>query len=206
MMFSATWSSQIQALATLLRPGAVRIQVAGVPPSITQQVEMLPKAARAKRLRELLRNFEAGTKVLLFAVFKKEAKELGKMLPGEGVQAFVLEGGMSQAARARSMQGFRDSGTGAATANSKCVVLVATDVASRGLDIPDVSHVVNFSFGLSAEGYVHRIGRCGRAGRRGLAITFVTDGDERFAPYLIQVLRQAKQPVPENLAQMADMY
>ncbi|CAE8729311.1 unnamed protein product, partial [Polarella glacialis] len=71
------------------------------------------------------------------------------------------------------------------------------------LDVPDVTHVVNYSLGLSVDGYVHRIGRCGRAGRQGTAVTFVTDGDERYAGPLLKLLDEARQPVPPGLRDMA---
>ena len=91
-------------------------------------------------------------------------------------------------------------------------------LSGAGLDVPDVSHVVNYSLGLSAprleslrsghfsvqiDGYVHRIGRCGRAGRPGLAVTFLTDGDERHAGALLRLLREAQQGIPPGLPEMA---
>merc|ERR1712224_655023 len=102
------------------------------------------------------------------------------MLESEGYNAFAMQGNMSQSARAKTLQSFRDA---------PFAVLVATDLAARGLDVRDVTHVVNFSLGLSVDSYVHRIGRCGRAGRKGRAITFVTDGDERHAEHLLRVLK-----------------
>jgi len=108
---------------------------------------------------------------------------------------------MSQSARSRAMQAFRDGDAS---------VLVATDVAARGLDVAEVTHVINFSFGLSIENYVHRVGRCGRAGRKGEAITFFTDGDEKFAPELLELQHRSamaagqKAPVPSQwLREMA---
>jgi superfamily II DNA/RNA helicase len=136
----------------------------------------------------------------VFVLYKNEAKELAKMLSGEGFSAWALEGDMSQTARTASMQGFRD----ATAKGGRSTILVATDVAARGLDVPDVTHVVNFSLGLSADSYVHRIGGCGRAGRKGTAVTFVSDGDERHASELLRVLRQAGQHVPMGLQQMAE--
>mmetsp|Transcript_106574 Transcript_106574/g.300030 ORF Transcript_106574/g.300030 Transcript_106574/m.300030 type:complete len:736 (+) Transcript_106574:73-2280(+) len=200
MLFSATWSKQTQCLAASLRPEAVHIAVSGVPPSIEQKVQLIPKVARGKRLREILGALPAYSKVLVFVLYKKEASELARMLAAEGRLAWSLQGDMSQGARTVAMQSFRNA-SGAA-----CTVLVATDVAARGLDVPDVTHVINFSFGLSPESYVHRIGRCGRAGRRGQAITFVTEGDERFASHLLQVLRAARQPIPKGLVEMAELY
>ena len=78
-------------------------------------------------------------------------------------------------------------------------VLVATDVAARGLDISGVTHVINFSVGMNIDMYVHRIGRCGRAGRAGIAHTFIVDGDERMVRPLIEILERNRQPVPREL-------
>jgi superfamily II DNA/RNA helicase len=133
----------------------------------------------------------------VFVLFKQEAKALAKMLVSEGYNAFAMQGNMSQSSRAKTLQSFRDAPS---------AVLVATDLAARGLDVQGVSHVINFSLGLSMDSYVHRIGRCGRADRKGVAVSFVTDGDERHAQQLVQVLEQARQPVPPGLREMALSY
>jgi superfamily II DNA/RNA helicase len=139
--------------------------------------------------------------VLVFVLYKKEATDIGKMLVSRGFSAVALQGDMSQSARTRAMQAFRDG---------EASVLVATDVAARGLDVAAVSHVINFSFGLSVENYVHRVGRCGRAGRKGVATTFFVDGDEKFAPALLELRHRSaiaagqKPPVPSQwLREMA---
>ena len=139
--------------------------------------------------------------MLVFVLYKKEATDIGKMLVSRGFSAVSLQGDMSQSARSRAMQTFRDG---------EASVLVATDVAARGLDVAEVTHVINFSFGLSVENYVHRVGRCGRAGRKGEAITFFVDGDEKFAPELLELLHRSavaagqKTPVPSQwLREMA---
>lgn len=198
LLFSATWGSQTELLAVLLQ-SPLKVTVAGIPRVISQEVELIPKASRFRRLCDLLREF-GDAKVLVFVLFKREAKSLAKMLQSEGIQCWALEGNMSQAARSFVMQAFRNAKTGGAVGSA---VLVATDVAARGLDVPDVSHVVNYSLGLSIDGYVHRIGRCGRAGRMGTAVTFVTDGDERWAGPLLKVLQEARQTIPPGLAEMA---
>ena len=126
--------------------------------------------------------------------YKKEAKDVYKLLQGLGVPAAVLHGDMSQSARAASLAAFR-----AAVAR----VLVATDVAARGLDVPSVTHVINLSLGCSLDAYVHRVGRCGRAGRSGVAHTLVLEGDEALAPGLAELLERSRQPVPPPLVEMA---
>eukprot|EP00927_Polykrikos_kofoidii_P084442 TRINITY_DN8896_c0_g1_i1.p1 TRINITY_DN8896_c0_g1~~TRINITY_DN8896_c0_g1_i1.p1 ORF type:complete len:806 (-),score=166.97 TRINITY_DN8896_c0_g1_i1:183-2600(-) len=198
MLFTATWSSETESLAKVLRPSVVRVTVSGIPRTIEQRVELIPKAARARRLRSLLREFRH-KKVLVFVLFKKEAQELARMLAEEGFEvAGALQGNMSQSARSAALQRFRDAASES--------VLVATDVAARGLDVGGVSHVINFSLGLSIDSYVHRIGRCGRAGRRGTAVTFMTDGDARFAAPLQKLLRESQQPVPPGLSEMAAVF
>jgi superfamily II DNA/RNA helicase len=126
------------------------------------------------------------SRVLVFVVYKKEAKDIAAALVERGFAAVALQGDMSQSARSAALQRFRDG-----SAN----VLVATDVAARGLDIGGISHVVNFSLGGSIDTYVHRIGRCGRAGRAGVAHSFVVDGDEHLLPALVEVLGRTRQLV-----------
>jgi len=99
---------------------------------------------------------------------------------------------MTQSARTQAMNGFRDG---------SCKLLVATDVAARGLDIDDVEYVVNYTFPLTIEDYVHRIGRTGRAGKKGTSYTFFTQHDKQHAAELVTILNEAKQTVPESLLQ-----
>ena len=110
-------------------------------------------------------------KVLVFVLFKKEARDIAKSLNHKRFSAKAFSGDMSQSAREQALQSFRDG---------RVHVLVATDVAARGLDVSGITHVVNFSLGMSVDTYVHRVGRCGRAGRTGVAHTFVVDGDDHL--------------------------
>jgi superfamily II DNA/RNA helicase len=132
-----------------------------------------------------------GSSVLVFVVYKKEAKDIAAALVERGFAAVALQGDMSQSARSAALQRFRDG---------SAKVLVATDVAARGLDIGGISHVVNFSLGGSIDTYVHRIGRCGRAGRAGVAHSFVVDGDEHLLPALVEVLGRNRQVVHPDVA------
>mmetsp|Transcript_48156 Transcript_48156/g.112622 ORF Transcript_48156/g.112622 Transcript_48156/m.112622 type:complete len:689 (+) Transcript_48156:78-2144(+) len=194
MLFSATWSSALSPLAAILRGNSImHVNVAGLPSTIVQDVEVLPRVARSKRLKELLAEF-GQTRVLVFVLYKKEARSLAKMLRDSGWDATALQGDMSQAARTTALRHFRAA---------ESAVLVATDVAARGIDISGVHRVVNFSFPLSIDTYIHRIGRCGRAGSAGTAVSFVTDGDERHAADLLRLLKEAKQQIPPGLEDMA---
>jgi ATP-dependent RNA helicase DBP3 len=104
-------------------------------------------------------------RVLVFVLYKAEAPRVEACLRRAGHAAHALEGGMAQGAREAALTGFRDG---------SCATLVATDVAARGLDIPGVAAVINYSFPLTVEDYVHRIGRTGRGGADGAAVTFFT--------------------------------
>ena len=139
---------------------------------------------------------EPEARIILFVVFKRQAKEVSKALSVRGLDCVALHGDLSQKARTAAVAAF--------TAG-EARVLVATDVAARGLDIKRVSHVVNFSAGLSIEAYVHRVGRCGRAGRAGVAHTFVVRGvDEAIAPPMVQLLERSRATVPRELIEMAN--
>jgi superfamily II DNA/RNA helicase len=139
----------------------------------------------------------AGPLIILFCVYKKEVKDVGKLLSAHGFACTLLHGDMSQTARAASLGAFRAG---------QQRVLVATDVAARGLDVPNVSHVINLSAGLSVDAYVHRVGRCGRAGRSGVSHTFVLESDAALAGPLAQLLERTRQPVPPQLMELAQQH
>ena len=131
----------------------------------------------------------------MFATYKLEAKQLAEFLTVKGgLPAVALHGDMPQKARAESMAAFR---SGVAR------ILVATDVAARGLDVRHVTAVINTSLGISLENYVHRVGRCGRAGAVGVATTFIVDGDEALAPPLVALLERSRQSVPPEMRELA---
>ena len=123
-------------------------------------------------------------RILVFALYKKEATRVEGMLRSKGYTVGGLHGDMSQSARIEALQNFKTGKTG---------LLVATDVAARGLDIPNVAAVINYTFPLTIEDYIHRIGRTGRGGKSGKSITFFTgDNHERaLAGELARVLRES---------------
>jgi superfamily II DNA/RNA helicase len=122
---------------------------------------------KRERLRDLIRSQSKLKNAIIFCNRKKDVADLYKSLEKHGFSVGALHGDMDQRSRTNMLQGFKDN---------KITLLVASDVAARGLDIPDVSHVFNFDVPIHAEDYVHRIGRTGRAGREGAAFTLV------FAP------------------------
>ena len=170
LMFSATFSKPIQQLANTLLKSPTQIEVA---PRNTaaQQVKQVVHPVDRDRKRELLSHmigFHNWKQVLVFTRTKHGANRLAEQLAKDGLKSSAIHGNKSQAARTRALQDFKQG---------KVRVLVATDVASRGLDIDQLPHVVNFELPNVPEDYVHRIGRTGRAGNVGRAVSLVC-GDE----------------------------
>ncbi|MGV6847296.1 MAG: DEAD/DEAH box helicase [Marinibacterium sp.] len=176
MMFSATMPKTLEELSRAYLTNPRRVQVA--PPGkaadkITQSVHHLEKANKPAKLREVLRA-DPGALTLVFARTKHGAERLMKGLVADGFDAASIHGNKSQGQRDRAIKAFR---SGAVS------ILVATDVAARGIDIPGVAYVVNFDLPEVPDNYVHRIGRTARAGREGEAIAFC-------APEEMGLLRQ----------------
>jgi len=171
MFFSATMPPEIQKLTEqfLRNPEQIRVS----PPAtaaklITQKLKFSPADSKTKRhvLRELMRTESGAVKnAIIFCNRKKDVAVLHKSLVKHGFNAAALHGDLDQRQRMATLEAFR---------KGEVTYLAASDVAARGLDIPDVSHVFNFDVPISPEDYVHRIGRTGRAGREGFAAMIVT--------------------------------
>ncbi len=175
LFFSATMAPEIQRLTKAFLKSPVRIEVA--PPSstastVTQLVQDAPNDFAAKR--QLLRDVITSEKLknaIVFCNRKRNVDIVSKSLIRHGFNARCLHGDMAQYSRTETLDSFRAGTT---------QILVASDVAARGLDIPEVSHVINFDVPIHAEDYIHRIGRTGRAGHSGRAITLVSKSDQKF--------------------------
>ena len=198
LMFSATWPNAIRKLAAEFLCAPARV-VIGSPDlaashSVRQVVEVIEDRDRDARLHALLQGYHdraRRNRVIVFVLYKKEAARVEAQLTRRGWKAGAVHGDISQAQRTAAVEAFRDASV---------PILVATDVAARGLDIPDVEVVINYSFPLTTEDYVHRIGRTGRAGKKGVAHTFfVGANDKPRAGELINVLKEAGQEVPAEL-------
>ncbi|RKP00276.1 hypothetical protein CXG81DRAFT_13427 [Caulochytrium protostelioides] len=195
VMFSATWPPAIQKLAETYLKDPVHVQVGSKDLSanaaITQIVEVVQPDDKEGRLLQLLKKYHNGkNRVLVFALYKMEASRVENRLRRANYNVGAIHGNLTQQQRSQALDQFR---TGV------CPLLVATDVAARGLDIPNVEVVINFTFPLTTEDYCHRIGRTGRAGAKGHAHTLFTHHDKAHSGALINVLREAKQPVPDDL-------
>lgn len=171
LLFSATLPSQVERLARKILKEPVTIEV-GKRRNPAETVEQLLYPVEQHLKADLLINLLEDHRffsVIAFVRMKEGADVLAKTLSGAGISAVAIHGDCSQNHRTRTLRDFRAS---------KIRVLVATDIAARGLDIPDVTHVVNYDFPLQNDDYIHRIGRTGRAGNEGCAITFLTMSDD----------------------------
>ena len=170
LLFSATMPAEVAKLASevLYEPERVEIAAKTVAvEGVEQRVHHLDKAAKRDFLSTLLKAPDMA-KVLVFTRTKRGADQVVKRLARDGISAQALHGNKSQNARQRALENFR---------HGRARVLVATDIASRGLDVDDVTHVINYELPNEPECYVHRIGRTARAGAAGVAISFCDAGE-----------------------------
>src|ERR687889_1235380 len=175
LFFSATMPPEIQRLADAFLHNPVKVEVAraaSAAATITQRLVATGREDFEKRetLRELIRTATDLQNAIVFCNRKRDVAVLHRSLQKHGFAAVALHGDMDQHARMAALESFR---------TGEMPLLVASDVAARGLDIPAVSHVFNYDVPHHAEDYVHRIGRTGRAGRAGAAFTLVARGDEK---------------------------
>lgn len=179
LLFSATMPIQIRRLADDILKNYVRVQVAQVAPADTVSHALYPVPQRLKRalLLHLLGSIQTDA-VLVFTRTKYRARQLAEKLAKVGFRSTSLQGNLSQSRREKAMNGFK---------SGEYQVLVATDIAARGIDVSNVSHVINFDMPSTPEIYIHRIGRTGRAERNGEAFTLVTDDDTQ----MVKAIRRA---------------
>ncbi|XP_061343040.1 DEAD-box ATP-dependent RNA helicase 5 [Gastrolobium bilobum] len=197
VMFSATWPLPVHHLAQeFMDPNPIKVVVGSedlaANHDVMQIVEVLDDRSRDKRLVALLEKYHQSqrNRVLVFVLYKWETSRVEKMLQEGGWKVVSIHGDKAQHDRTKALSLFK---------KGSCPLMIATDVAARGLDIPDVEVVINYSFPLTTEDYVHRIGRTGRAGKKGVAHTFFTQQNKGLAGELVNVLREAGQNVPDAL-------
>ncbi|WWC93083.1 uncharacterized protein L201_008048 [Kwoniella dendrophila CBS 6074] len=205
VMFSATWPESVRRLASTFLHNPIRITVGSDELSANKRIEQVVEVldnSRDKdgRLLYHLRNHlkahpntpQSPTRILVFALYKKEAQRLEYTIKRANYNVGALHGDMTQDARFKALDLFK---------SGKQNVLVATDVAARGLDIPDVGLVINVTFPLTTEDFVHRCGRTGRAGKSGKAVTFFTgeNHEKSLAGEFMRVLRDAGAEIPQEM-------
>jgi superfamily II DNA/RNA helicase len=188
MLFSATMDSQIEKLTKKFLKDPVHVQVsraASTADTIDQKLIKVSSKPEDKRatLRDQIRAATGLTNAIIFCNRKREVAALAKSLERHGFSAGALHGDMDQKSRMETLDAFK---------SNRLTLLVASDVAARGLDIPAVSHVFNFDVPVHAEDYVHRIGRTGRAGRSGVAYTLVAPADGK---HLDAILKLTQKPI-----------
>ncbi|KAL6497547.1 DEAD-box ATP-dependent RNA helicase 46 [Orobanche hederae] len=198
LMYTATWPKEVRRIAADLLSNPVQVNIGNVDElaankAITQHVEVLSPMDKRQRLLEILRSQEPGSKIIIFCSTKKMCDLLAGNLSRQ-FGAAAIHGDKSQDERDHVLNQFR---------TGRSPVLVATDVAARGLDVKDIRVVVNYDFPTGVEDYVHRIGRTGRAGATGVAYTFLCDQDAKHASELVKLLEGADQNVPHEVRDMA---
>ena len=197
LFFSATMPPEIRQLADMLLSNPVTVEVTPVSSTaemIRQNLYLVEKPYKLQLLVELLKDASIGS-ILVFTQMKHAADKLAKTLVRQGIAADAIHGNKSQNARQRALELFK---------NRQIRVLVATDIAARGIDIDDLTHVLNFDLPNVPETYVHRIGRTGRAGASGTAFSFC---DSSELPFLKDIQKLIRKTIPvvqghpfENLA------
>jgi ATP-dependent RNA helicase RhlE len=190
MLFSATMPSAVEQLTRDFLRDPVRVETtpeARTPEKIEQLVHFVPAAGKRALLTQLLAD-PAMERVIVFTRTKQGANRVHEHLEGSEVRAEALHGNKSQSAREKALDRFR---------SGQVRVLVATDIASRGIDVKEISHVINYDLPVEPESYVHRIGRTARAGAGGIAISFC-DGSERPA---LRAIERAAGPIKQRVGE-----
>lgn len=201
LMWSATWPKEVQALAEDFLTDYIQINIGSLTlaanHNIRQIIEICQEHEKELKLSQLLREIasERGNKMIIFVETKKKVDDITKTIKREGWSAISIHGDKSQPERDYVLSEFR---------NGKTMILVATDVAARGLDVEDVKYVINFDYPNSSEDYIHRIGRTGRCQSAGTAYAYFTPNNARQAKELIAVLEEAGQAINPQLADMAN--
>ncbi|KAJ9568213.1 hypothetical protein OSB04_004179 [Centaurea solstitialis] len=197
LYWSATWPKEVESLARqfLRNPYKVIIgsAVLKANQSINQVIEVVTDVEKYNRLIRLLKDMMDGSRILIFVETKKGCDQVTRQLRMDGWPALSIHGDKSQDERDWVLGEFK---------SGRSLIMTATDVAARGLDVKDIKCVINYDFPSSLEDYVHRIGRTGRAGAKGTAVTFFTHSNSKYARELVKILQEAGQVVPVALSSM----
>ncbi|XP_047428835.1 probable ATP-dependent RNA helicase DDX17 isoform X2 [Mugil cephalus] len=201
LMWSATWPKEVRQLAEDFLKDYVQINVGALELSanhnILQIVDVCMESEKDNKLIQLMEEImaEKENKTIIFVETKKRCDDLTRRMRRDGWPAMCIHGDKSQPERDWVLTEFR---------SGKAPILIATDVASRGLDVEDVKFVINYDYPNSSEDYIHRIGRTARSTNKGTAYTFFTPGNLRQARELIRVLEEARQAINPKLLQLVD--
>ncbi|WPJ63797.1 hypothetical protein SMAC4_02116 [Sordaria macrospora] len=202
LMWSATWPKEVRNLASDFLTNFIQVNIGSMDLAanhrITQIVEVVSESEKRdrmiKHLEKIMEGRENTNKILIFTGTKRVADDITRFLRQDGWPALSIHGDKQQNERDWVLDQFK---------TGKSPIMVATDVASRGIDVRNITHVLNYDYPNNSEDYIHRIGRTGRAGAKGTAITFFTTDNSKQARELVGVLQEAKQQIDPRLAEMA---
>ncbi|PNF14191.1 ATP-dependent RNA helicase p62 [Cryptotermes secundus] len=200
LMWSATWPKEVRSLAEEFLNNYVQVNIGSLQlaanHNIVQNVEVCQEYEKEQKLATLLEEIasEENNKTLIFVETKRKVENITRSIRRLGYPAVCMHGDKSQHERDYVLREFR---------NGRSPILVATDVAARGLDVDGIKYVINFDYPNSSEDYIHRIGRTGRHNATGTSYAFFTPNNSRQAKDLVSVLREANQEVNPKLAELA---
>ncbi|XP_008065437.1 DEAD box protein 53 [Carlito syrichta] len=201
VMTSATWPDAVRHLAHsyLKEPMLVYVGTLDLVAVNTVKQNVIVTTEKEKRtiFQDFLHDLSPNDKVIVFVGRKLTVDDLSSDLGIQGMPVQSLHGNREQRDREEALEDFK---------SGKVRILITTDVASRGLDVNDITHVYNYDFPRNIEEYIHRVGRTGRAGKTGISVTLLTSHDWKFASELIKILERANESVPEELEVMAEQY
>ncbi|MCJ1438990.1 ATP-dependent RNA helicase dbp2 [Xylographa pallens] len=199
-MWSATWPKDVRQLASDYLNDYIQVNIGSMDLSanhrITQVVEIVSEFEKREKMTKHLERImdDKDNKILIFTGTKRVADDITRFLRQDGWPALSIHGDKQQNERDWVLNEFK---------TGKSPIMVATDVASRGIDVKNITHVLNYDYPNNSEDYVHRIGRTGRAGAKGTAITLFTTDNAKQARDLVAVLTESKQQIDPRLAEMA---
>lgn len=204
LMWSATWPVEIQALAHEFMNNYEQVKVDGdklkANPNINQEIVVCNPRDKPALLLKYLKQYKEeidNPRILIFVNTKRLADQMLVLLMKNRYRAIAMHGDRTQRQRDDALRLFK---------NRLCNIMVATDVAARGLDIDDISHIVNYEFPNNIEDYIHRIGRTARYEKKGTAVSLVTRNNVGIVKKLIKVLEETNQPIPDKLRQLASAH
>ncbi|XP_033612558.1 probable ATP-dependent RNA helicase DDX43 isoform X2 [Fukomys damarensis] len=201
IMTSATWPCAVRRLAQSYLKEPMIVYVGSLDlvavSTVKQDVIITTEEEKRAHIQAFLENMSPTDKVIVFVSRKAVADHLSSDLILRQLSVESLHGDREQSDREKALENFKQG---------KVRILIATDLASRGLDVHDITHVYNYDFPRNIEEYVHRVGRTGRAGRTGMSISLITRNNWSIATELIHILERANQSIPEELVSMAERY
>ncbi|XP_030370077.1 probable ATP-dependent RNA helicase DDX43 isoform X2 [Scaptodrosophila lebanonensis] len=202
IMTSATWPPGVRRLAQKYMNNPIQVCVGSLDlaatHSVKQVIELLENDSdKYSTIKSFVKNMKQNDKIIVFCGRKARADDLSSDLTLDGYNTQCIHGNRDQSDREQAIADIK---------SGMVHILIATDVASRGLDIEDITHVINYDFPRNIEEYVHRVGRTGRAGRSGTSISFITREDWAMAKDLINIMEEAGQEVPAELRKMAERF